>query len=178
MRYKTCNQEYEYQSSSLEPLNRLMEYWVLIFIGIVLVMAELLRWLNRSRRRRKTSHPAAGSGHIMPTPAGINYSLAPRHPEVMAGALFDLLSQILNYEQLSAFANLVASPEMTDRYIERLAPRKSTAKIARQLAFLCDSMKTNGFTEHDRGVVSTAFQRKADKEYKLLQIHKNIDKIF
>lgn len=155
-----------------------MEYWVLILIGIVLVMAELLRWLNRSRRRKKTSLPAAGSGRIMPPPAGINYSLAPRHPEVMTGALFDLLSQILNHEQLSAFANLVASPEMTDRYIERLAQRKPTAKIAKQLAFLCDSMKANGFTEQDRILVSTALQRKADKEYKLLQIHKNLDKIF
>jgi len=154
-----------------------MEYWILILIGVVLVMAELLRWLNKSSRRRKTVPPAAGSGRIMPPSPDINYSLAPRHPEVMAGALFELLSQILNYDQLSAFAALVASPEMTDRYIERLASRKSTSKIAKQLAFLCDSMKANAFSEQERGEVSTALQRKADKEYKLLQIHKNLDKI-
>jgi len=155
-----------------------MEYWVLILIGIVLVMAELLRWLNRSSSRGKTSYQAAGSGRITPPPSGANYSLAPRQPEVMAGALFELLSQILNYEQLSAFSDLVTSAEMTDRYIQRLASRKSTAKIAGQLAFLCDSMKANAFTDQDRGEVSTALQRKADKEHKLLQIHKNLDKIF
>ena len=154
-----------------------MEYWVLILIGIVVVMAELLRWLNKSSRRRKTSYQAADSGRIRPPATGANYSLAPRQPEVMAGALFELLSLILNYDQLSAFAALVTSAEMTDRYIERLSSRKSTAIIAKQLAFLCDSMKANSFSERDRGEVSTTLQRKADKEYKLLQIHKNLDKI-
>ena len=155
-----------------------MEYWVFILIGIVLVMAELLRWLNKSSLRRKTSYRASNSGRLTPPPSGKNYSLAPRQPEVMAAALFELVSQILNYEQLSAFAALVASAEMTDRYIERLSSRKSTAKIARPLAFLCDSMKANAFTDHERGEVSTALQRKADKEHKLLQIHKNLDRIF
>ena len=91
--------------------------------------------------------------------------------------MLELLSLKLNYEQMSAFAELVASPELTARYLERLAARRNTAGFARQLAFLCDSMEVNAFTPEDRALVSSTLKRKADNEYKLLQIHKNLDKI-
>lgn len=155
-----------------------MEYWLLALIVVVLLMAEVLRLLNRSRKGGKKYSSAPAANKKFTASRRVNYALAPRDPEVMAGALFEQLSQILNAQQLSAFASLVTSPEMTDRYIERLASRQSTAAIARQLAFLCDSMEANGYTASDRATVANALQRKADKEYKLLQIHKNLDKIF
>ena len=153
-----------------------MELWLLILIVIVLVMAEALHLLNMHRKPSKR-YSRKISRRSRKGNAGTNYHLAPRNPEVMAGALLALLSLKLNYEQMTAFADLVASPELTARYIERLAARRSTAGFARQLAFLCDSMEVNGFTPEDREIVSAALKRKADNEYKLLQIHKNLDKI-
>ncbi|MFH1071289.1 MAG: hypothetical protein V1794_16850 [Candidatus Glassbacteria bacterium] len=155
-----------------------LEYWLLILIAVVLAMAEVLRLMHvgggSGRSGAKAFRPSGAA------PAGgspLNYSLAPRDLEVMAAALFELLSQKLNYEQLKAFAGFVVSPEMTDRYVARLAANQTTEGLARGLGFLCDSMKVNGFTDSQRAQVSAALDRKADKEYKLLAIHKNLDKI-
>ena len=156
-----------------------LDYWALVLIIVVVVMAETLRLVYAGRRRAEKGSLKSGPGSSATPISGAraNFSLAPRDPEVMTGALFELLSQKLNYEQLKAFAGLVASAEMTDRYLARLATGQSTGAFARSLAFLCESMKVNGFTDQQRALVSAALERKADKEYKLLTIHKNLDKI-
>lgn len=156
-----------------------LEYWALILIIVVVVMAETLRLVYAGGRRSGRGGPGTSPNSAAAYTGGprANFSLAPRDPEVMAAALFELLSQKLNYEQMKAFAGLVASAEMTDRYLARLASGQSTGALARSLAFLCEAMKFNGFTDAQRAVVSAALERKADKEYKLLTIHKNLDKI-
>jgi len=155
-----------------------MEIWLIVLAVIVLVMAEVLYWLKGIRRNAPASPSTPSPGRLRIGTPRMNYDLAPKDPDVMAGFLFDLLSQKLNYKQMLAFAELVASPELTSRYIQRLASRSSTAALARQLAFLCESMEVNGFTPAQRAQVSESLLHKANKEYKLLKIHKNLDKLF
>lgn len=159
-----------------------LEIWFLILLGAVIVMAEIVRMARRSSsgpagRRGSARTPGGRKVRRHASRAGANYRLAPRDPEVMAGAMFDLMAEILNYDQMSSFAEFVASPELTDRYVARLAGRQSTRAVADKLAFFNEAMEANGFTAEDRVRLSRALQRRAEKQYKLLEIHKNLDKI-
>ncbi|MBN2289695.1 MAG: hypothetical protein JXQ83_10220 [Candidatus Glassbacteria bacterium] len=157
-----------------------MENWLTALIIAVILMAVALSLLPHLERRALGRKPGRA---VKPGPdpaAGgpENYGLAPKNPDVMAGAMFELLSLKLNFKEITAFADLVISEEMTARYLDRLAARSSLAKFARNLAYLCNSMKFNGFTPEDRARVAEALRVKARKEYKLLEIQKNLDNIF
>ena len=160
-----------------------VEYWFLALLAAVLMMAELMRMTRRgnlpgatpSKRRRPGR--ATGSGkHPSPRPQA-NYALAPREPDVMAGTLFDLLAEILNHDQMVAFSDIVISGEMTCRYIEKLAGLEVTAAVAEKLAFYNEAMDANRFGGAQRIRVAEVIRRRADKQYKLLEIHRNMDKI-
>ncbi|HUU27426.1 MAG TPA: hypothetical protein VM123_06410 [archaeon] len=162
-----------------------MEIWLIALIVVILVMAEVLRtlskrgraagWTGKRPSRGAFFHPGRGA---YTSDIRVNYALAPRAPEIMAAALFDLLSRKLNYEQMLVVSELIASPSLTGQYIERLASRSSTVDLAEQLAFLSNSMEANGFTPEERLKVSEALVKKTNREYKLLKIHKNMDKLF
>jgi hypothetical protein len=168
-----------------------LETWLTVLIIAVILMAAAMAWLSHSGRAAGGSKPgsagrykpgAGSSGRLSATggkPAEpANYGLAPRHPDVMAGALFELLSLKLSFKEITAFADLVISPEMTARYLERLAAKASLVKFADNLGYLCRSMEVNGFTPEDRTRVADALRHKARKEYKLLEIQKNLDDLF
>ena len=158
-----------------------VEIWFIVLLVAVLLMAELVRITRdnpnamgkRSRRERKA---VARSAKRAAT-SGANYKLAPREPDVMAGALFDLLAEILSYEQMISFAGIIVTSEMTERYIGILAAREATRHFAKKLAFYNEAMDLNGYTDEERARVSAVIKRRADKQYKLLAIHKNLDKI-
>ena len=157
-----------------------VEIWLIALLVAVLLMAELVRI---SRNSAQEGGPRTGSrksgrraARRSATP-GANYRLAPREPDVMAGALFDLLAEILSYEQMIKFAGIVTSSEMTERYIGLLASREATRQVAKKLAFYNEAMDLNGYTGAERERVSAVMKRRADKQYKLLAIHKNLDKI-
>ena len=63
------------------------------------------------------------------------------------------------------------------RYIERLGTREATAATAGKLAFFNEAMDVNGYGGEQRGRVAEVIRRRADKQYKLLEIHRNMDKI-
>ncbi len=164
-----------------------LETWFLVLLGAVLLMTELVRIARRGsssgtapakrrRRKRAPSGTAPASKGRSPQ-ARANYALAPRQPDVMAGALFDLLAEILNHEQMVAFSDIVLSGEMTRRYIERLGTREATAATAEKLAFYNEAMDVNGYGGAERGRVAEVIHRRADKQHKLLEIHRNMDKI-
>ncbi len=161
-----------------------MEAWVVFLLLAVLVMAESLRLAGRNRNEERiTRAEGAVRRFDRRNPnytrwGRFNYGLAPRNPDVMAGALFSTLSSRLGYEQMLAFAELVVSPELTDRYLERLADAPGNGTTSRQLAFLCGAMEANGYTPEQRARVSEALEARARKEYKLLKIHKSLHKIF
>ncbi|MBW7995637.1 MAG: hypothetical protein FVQ81_03480 [Candidatus Glassbacteria bacterium] len=154
-----------------------VEIWFLILLGAVLLTAEMVRIAGR---RNAGSRPARAAGKSAGR-AGVrkmaNYKLAPREPDVMAGALFGLLAEILNHGQMTAFADLVTSSEMTARYIDRLAAREATAGVAEKLAFLNEAMDLNGYGGAERARVASVLKSRADNQYKLLEIHRNMDKI-
>jgi hypothetical protein len=152
-----------------------METWLIILVIAVLVMAEFLRIIGKGGKTPRKGF----ARYLRREPSrNVNYRLAPRNPEVMAGALFDLLTRKLNYEQMLAFGELVTSSEVTRQYVNRLAERKATESLALELAFLAESMEANGFTPEQRVQVSEALLRKTRNEYKLLKIQKNMDKLF
>ncbi len=160
-----------------------VEYWFLALLAAVLVMAELVRIARRGSlpgaplaKRRRPKSAADGGKRPSPRPQA-NYALAPREPDVMAGALFDLLAEILNHEQMVAFADLVTSGELTRRYIVKLAGLAATAASAEKLAFYNEAMDVNGYGGAERARVAEVIRRRADKQYKLLEIHRNMDKI-
>ncbi|MEA2063459.1 MAG: hypothetical protein U9P14_07175 [Gemmatimonadota bacterium] len=155
-----------------------MEPWVLILLMLIALMAfavPLLHAISRSGTRVAGTR-ACGNSSSPASP--VNYRLAPRHPDVMAAALFELLSTRLGFDEITAFSDLVISAELTGRYLNRVSARPKLAQFAENLAFLCRSMEVNGFSDSDRARVSEALHSKASMEYKLLQIHKNMDKIF
>jgi hypothetical protein len=160
-----------------------LETWFMILLGAVLLMAELVRITRRSRTSdaprapRRKRKGAAKTGKVRSPKAQANYALAPRQPDVMAGALFDLLAEILNHGQMVAFSDIVLSGEMTHRYIVRLGTREATAAAAEKLAFYNGAMDVNGYGGAERGRVAEVIRRRADKQYKLLEIHRNMDKI-
>ncbi len=160
-----------------------VEYWFLTLLAAVLVMAELVRIARRGglpgarpAKRRKPGS-ATGDGERPGSRPQVNYALAPREPDVMAGALFDLLAEILNHEQMVAFSDLVTSGELTRRYIAKLACLEATAAAAEKLAFYNEAMDVNGYGGAERARVAEVIRRRADKQYKLLEIHRNMDKI-
>ncbi|MEA1997525.1 MAG: hypothetical protein U9N45_07785, partial [Gemmatimonadota bacterium] len=117
-----------------------MEIWIIVLILVILLTAQLLYWI---KSRGKVGNEKTAGFYF--TPRGglraevkANFRLAPRDPEVMAAVLYDLLSQRLSYQQMLAVCEFVASPEMTGRFIERLASRKDTSSLANQMAFLCN----------------------------------------
>jgi len=169
-----------------------MEIWLTVLIIAVVLMAATLALLPRLEHREKRPGPGSGSkagpgaGRSRYRPAlggaasagAANYALAPKHPDVMAGALFELLSRKLSFKEITAFVDLVISPELTARYIDRLSAKSSLAGFAEGLAYLCNSMEANGFTEQQRARVAQALLHKARKEYKLLEIQKNLEDLF
>ena len=157
-----------------------METWLTVLIIAIILMAVALAWLQRMGRGVKDSKTGAPGRHKAGrSGAGpVNYLLAPRHPDAMAGALFELLSRKLSFKEITAFVELVISPEMTTRYLERLSAKTSLAKFAEGLAFLCNSMEVNGFTPEQRARVAEALRHKTRKEYKLLEVQKNLDDLF
>lgn len=161
-----------------------VEYWFLILLAAVLLMAELVRMTRSGNlpgatpvKRRRPEGAAVAGEHNRPR-AQANYALAPRKPDVMAGTLFDLLAGILNYDQMVAFADIVISGETTSRYIERLARGEATAATAEKLAFYNTAMDVNGYGGAQRARVAEVISRRADKQSKLLEIHRNMDRIF
>lgn len=161
-----------------------MEEWLfIILLAVVMVMAVVLSLINsrgRAAAARAAGGPETGPRSANGAPRGplppalANYHLAPKNPEVMAAAIFELLSRKLSFQEMLAFADLVHSQELTRRYIETLG----SGALASGLAFLCESMVANGFSEQDRLSVSAALRQKTSHEYKLLKIHKNLDKLF
>ena len=158
-----------------------VEIWLLILLGAVLLMAEIVRIASRrnagSRPARAAGKSAGRAGVRKMANSRANYKLAPREPDVMGGALFGLLAEILNHGQMTAFADLVTSSEMTARYIDRLAAREATAGVAEKLAFLNEAMDLNGYGGAERARVASVLNSRADKQYKLLAIQRNMDKI-
>ena len=154
--------------------------WLIALLVAVLLMGELVRisrgHSHETGRPRKKGRGAGARTRKVSSP-GANYKLAPREPDVMAGALFDLLAEVLNYQQMTSFAELVTSSAMTERYIDLLAAREATRQVAKKLAFYNEAMDLNGYTDAERARVSDVMKRRADKQYKLLAIHKNLDKI-
>lgn len=161
-----------------------VEAWFLVLLAAVLLMAELVRITRRRSlpgappANRRGSKSTAADGERHRPRAQANYALAPRKPDVMAGTLFDLLSEILNHDQMVAFADIVISGEITRRYIERLARGEATAATAEKLAFYNAAMDVNGYGGAERARVAEVISRRADKQSKLLEIHRNMDKIF
>lgn len=159
-----------------------MEELVLVFVVIILAMSVVLAWQRRRAAAQsaggRTPRGASGARRAAARSRSVNYSLAPRNPEVMAGMLFELLSTHLGFEEMLSFAELVSSPEMTARYLERLASKPSLAELAGQLEFLCRGMEAHDFRQAERLQVSQSLVAKANNEAKLLRIHKNLDKIF
>jgi len=153
-----------------------VEIWLIALLVAVLLMAELVRISRKAEPRSGGRKSGQRAAKRKATP-GANYRLAPREPDVMAGALFDLLAEVLSYEQMIKFAEIVTSSEMTERYIGLLASRESSRQTAKKLAFYNEAMDLNGYTGAERARVSAVISRRADKQYKLLAIHKNLDKI-
>jgi hypothetical protein len=162
-----------------------MEVWLWLLAGVVTVMALVLGVLARRGGRAAAGTaggPAArGAFSARRGPSGAarpRFHLAPKNPEVMAAMLFDCLSRRLNFSEMLSFADLIASPELTERFLQLLASRNSPAGLAEETAFLCRSMVANGYTAEQRMQVSAALNAKAHHERKLLEIQKNLDKLF
>jgi hypothetical protein len=157
-----------------------VEIWLIALLVAVLLMGELVRISRNSARNGSPggrSRKSGGRAVRKRSIPGANYKLAPREPDVMAGALFDLLAEVLSHQQMTKFAGIVTSSEMTERYISLLAAREATRQVAKKLAFYNEAMDLNGYTDAERARVSSVLTRRADKQYKLLAIHKNFDKI-
>lgn len=161
-----------------------IEVWFLVLLGAVLLMAELVRISRRKggmpgarQPKRRRRQRAAATGKRQKPRRQTNYFLAPREPDVMAGTLFDLLAEILNQGQMLAFSDIIVSGEMTRRYIERLATHEATTPTAEKLAFYNEAMEVNRYSDAERAFVAEVIRRRADKQYKLLEIHRNMDKI-
>lgn len=160
-----------------------MEELVLVLFAVILIMGGYLGWLRRGRaaaqgaggRKPRGAH---GARRAPSSARNLNYSLAPRKPEVMAGMLFELLATRLNFEEMLSFAELVSTPATTTRYLERLAARPDLAEFTGQLEFLCRAMDVHGYSDGERFQVSQSLAARARQERKLLTIHKNADKIF
>ena len=167
--------------------NPVLDNWLIALIIAVVLMAFTLALLphiehimkrSKSGRSGKQKNGSGSSGRGVKSAGPLNYALAPKNPDVMAGALFELLSMKLSFKEINAFADLVVSPEMMDRYINHLYARSSLAQFAEKVAFLSKSMEINRFTDSDRARVANALRHKASKEYRLLEIQKNLDNIF
>jgi hypothetical protein len=160
-----------------------IETWFMILLATVLLMSELVRLSRNSRSSGAPRAPRRMRKRAAKTPkreqnqTQVSYALAPKEPDVMAGTLFGLLAEILNHGQMVAFSDIVLSSEMTRRYIERLGTREATAATAGKLAFFNEAMDVNGYGGEQRGRVAEVIRRRADKQYKLLEIHRNMDKI-
>jgi len=159
-----------------------VEELVLVLFAVILVMGGFLGWLRgRAAAQGAGGRKPRGAHGARRAPSGarnLNYSLAPRKPEVMAGMLFELLATRLNFEEMLSFADLISTPATTTRYLERLAARTDLAEFTGQLEFLCHAMEAHGYSDNERIQVSQSLAARARQERKLLTIHKNVDKIF
>jgi hypothetical protein len=160
--------------------------WLTVLIIAVVLMAFALALLphiehalkrSKSGRSGKQKSGSGATGRGVKSAGPVNYALAPKMPDVMAGALFELLSMKLSFKEINAFADLIVSPEMIERYIDHLSARSSLTQFAKKVAFLSKSMEVNRFTDGDRARVANALRHKASKEYKLLEIQRNLDDI-
>lgn len=156
-----------------------MEELALVLLALILVMAVVLAVMRgRAAAPRAGGRKPRGASGARRAPARtMSYHLAPKNPDVMAGMLFELLAARLNFNEMTAFADLIGSPAMTERYLERLASG-SNPEFADQVAFLCRAMQVHGYSDDERMRVSEAIAARARKERKLLEIQKNLDKIF
>ena len=176
-----------------------MEIFLIIMVAVVALMSLLLNLAARSkttgfsrggsRRSRTVRHPHSASqpqgtpGENSPVsrnkfPAGANYALAPKNPDIMAAALFELLSTRLGFNELVAFADIMLHPPMLIKYLNALKEKPGMQEFADRLEFLCRAMSAHGFSEAQRAGVAEALRRKANNEFKMLKIQKNMDKIF
>ena len=79
-----------------------MENWLTVLIIVVVLMGvalALLPHIERAVKGHKSGQsPSNRPGAKRAAPA--NYALAPKHPDVMAAALFELLSLKLSFKEI------------------------------------------------------------------------------
>ena len=176
-----------------------MEIFLIVMVAVVALMSLLLNLAARNktsgynsgsmRRSRSSGYKVPVSKPQVPEeenvsrprnrfPAGTNYALAPKNPDIMSAALFELLSTKLGFNELIAFSDIILHPPMLVKYLNALKEKQGMKEFAEGLEFLCRSMTVNGFGDDARIRVAEGLRRKANNEFKMLKIQKNMDKIF
>lgn len=176
-----------------------MEKFLIVMVAVVALMSLLLNLAARNKttgfsrgssRRSRTARPPYSASKPPGTPeentqsarnkfpSGANYALAPKNPDIMAAALFELLSTRLGFNELVAFADIMLHPPMLEKYLNALKVKPEMQEFADGLGFLCRAMNAHGFSEAQKAGVAEALRRKANNEFKMLKIQKNMDRIF